>query len=43
MGGARKWRVFAKTQKKSLEIIAAGMMIIVHIQVLFSISVFALC
>lgn len=34
MGGARKWRVFAKTQKKSLAIIAAQI-IIVHIQVLF--------
>lgn len=37
MGGARKWRVFAKMQKKSPERIAAGAIIIIaHILVLFS-------
>lgn len=37
VGGARKWRVFAKTQKKSLAIIAAGTIIMIaHILIIFS-------
>lgn len=37
------WRVFAKTRKKSLEIIAAGIIIIVHVQVLFAAFLFCCC
>ena len=42
MGGAGKWRGIAKTQKKSLEVITPGTLVIIaHIQVPF--SVFVLC
>ena len=42
MGGAGKWRGFAKTQKNSLEVITPGTLVIIaHIQVLF--SIFVLC